>query len=533
MKDSKIKLVFLPLLNTHIMRTQKIYNNYPFPYGLGILTGFLRGNGYNVTLDVLSVKLEKNRKLLSPAVLNLDIFRHEKEIVDHIHGDSSNKKIERFAEQVVRILSCQGYDLIGFSVISYYHFLLALLLSKKIKSLGKIKVVLGGPFISIHGQELLDSFPAVDYLIVGDGQIPLLRLIEHIEKQRPIEDVPNLIYMQDGIIKSNPRESFPVEELYMPDFSDLPFDFFRSKLDDERLLCFPYMTSRGCLSNCNFCKFKAVTPLLECKSYNKVATELLTMKKLYHTDTFYFFDETINHSYKYLDKLCDTFIERKLGIFWRAFARAENLDRNILSKMKEAGCIGLTFGIESGSSRILELMGKGLNIEQASEVLKDSYQAGIKNEISLMVGYPYEKEEDVEETVKFIRKNSEYIDTMKVACFRLEKGIPLYNNPEKFGIQNLRPIFDGPSRGHDKCFAFDEVNGLKWNEKIKQQRYAMRRVLKENYKKIRDKGRCFVVFLPFWLFLWLMNQQNMLYESRIGLLVKRLILHLRRKEFVK
>jgi hypothetical protein len=178
-------------------------------------------------------------------------------------------------------------------------------------------------------------------------------------------------------------------------------------------------------------------------------------------------------------------------------------------------------------------MGKGLNIEQASEVLKDSSQVGIRNEVNFMIGYPYEKEEDIEETVKFIRKNSEYIELMKVACFRLEKGIPLYNNPEKFGIQNLRPIFDISSRGHDKCFAFDEINGLKWNEKLKQQRYAMKRLRREDYKKILVKRRRYVVLFPFWLFLWLMNKQNMLYESWIGLLVKRLLFHLRRKEFVK
>jgi len=407
MRDLKIKFMSPPIYPKLYFHLGVLYNtNFILPYGLGILTAFLRDNNYDVVLDDLSLKTEKNNRIPNffPSLkINLDILRHKKEIIDYACGYSQNRKIERFAEEMAQKAYCAGYDLIGISTMTYSHFLFASLLSKKIKSMSKAKVVLGGPFITIYGKELFEEFPIADYMVVGDGQVPLLRLIEHLEARIPVEDVPNLLYRQNGTIKANPRKFFPIEDLYVPDFSDLPLDLYRSNVEDIGLNL-PYQTSRGCTHNCSFCNRRAVNPFFEFKSHNKVVTELEAMKERYRTNSFAFYDEAINCSYEHLDKLCDMFIEEKKGIFWRGLAKSDNLDRKLLHKMKQAGCRFLSFGIESGSNRIIKLMNRFYTAADFKYCVKKISEFNPKFPImtDILVGFPSETENDFRKTLKLI-----------------------------------------------------------------------------------------------------------------------------------
>jgi len=81
--------------------------------------------------------------------------------------------------------------------------------------------------------------------------------------------------------------------------------------------------------------------------------------------------------------MCDVIIGSKLDLFWKASVRPDNLDKELLDKMKKAGCVYLQFGIESGSPAILKNMGKGFVPEKASRVLKESHSAGIINYINI------------------------------------------------------------------------------------------------------------------------------------------------------
>jgi radical SAM superfamily enzyme YgiQ (UPF0313 family) len=298
----------------------------------------------------------------------------------------------------------------------------------------------------------------------------------------------------------------------MPDFSDLHLDFYRLEWQDM-ILPLPYQTSRGCTYRCSFCSHSLINPSLEFKSYSKIVRELKTMKELYQSNVFTFHDEAINCSYEHLDKLCDIFIEEKLNVTWGSDARPDNLDKKILHKMRKAGCTFLAFGIESGSNRILKNMDKGFTIEQASNVFSDLHRVGIRNEIFLIAGYPHEKEEDICKTIEFIRNNSEYIDRFRsVSLSRVEYGTPLYNEPERFGIKNLKPILGDHTMNDRKWFAFDEINGFNWGEKVKQQKYFLKKVLRAEYKYIFSK-KYRVSFIPFWLYLWLKERAHILYRG--------------------
>ena len=120
-------------------------------------------------------------------------------------------------------------------------------------------------------------------------------------------------------------------------------------------------------------------------------------------------------------------------------------------------------------------MNKGFTVEQASRTIRDAAEAGLRVNASLITGYPYETQEDIEKTAEFIRKNKKYILRIWVYAFSLNYGSPIYLNPARYGIEN---IIAGRT---DFSCGFDENNGLKWAQKQQQQRYSHGKILKIAY----------------------------------------------------
>jgi len=525
MKDLRVKLISLPNMGSWF-----IYDQFILPYGLGILANFLKEKNYRVTLDDISIKIEDNhRKFLFPSMQRIDIDMlqpNNSRVIDYLsnnnYNDDNNKKIGRLAEQLISVASCEGYDVIGISVFSYLQILPALLLSKKLKSMSAVKIVLGGSYITLNGEEIFSSYPFIDYIIIGDGQIPFIRLLEHLEGRIPIENVPSLIYRHNGSIRHNTREFLSIEELSIPNFSDLPLEIYRSDKRNKQVIL-PYQVTRGCPYNCSFCNMKFITPSVELKSHEKVTREIKIMRERYKSNAFNFRDEAMNYSYEYLDEFCDNLVENNLNIQWSMCVRPDNLDMPILRKMKKAGCVFLWFGLESGSNRILKNINKGFTIEQASGVLKNAYELGIVNNVFLITGYPYEREEDIDETINFIKTHSKYI-TSHPALIRLhiDRGAPLYTYPEKFGIENLRII-----NKLGLIYTFDEINGLKGKDKVKQQFHSYRKVLKACFKYI-DQRTIRINVLPFWIYLLMRDKSHWSWYVR---LLRRLLRCLKRKKY--
>jgi radical SAM superfamily enzyme YgiQ (UPF0313 family) len=212
------------------------------------------------------------------------------------------------------------------------------------------------------------------------------------------------------------------------------------------------------------------------------------MKEKCKGKMFYFCDDVINNSYEYLEGLCDLFIKNRLDISWVVFAKIGNLDKYILTKMKKAGCSCLFIGVESGSDRMLKIMNKGFNSEQAAITLKLISEVGLMGHILFIAGYPSETQEDINQTLGFIRENRKYIHSASVHKFVLYCRTHIHCNPKKYGIENLS-LLSSPFR-----FIFDESNGLKWEQKQKQQIYSEIQIQKAIYSNIKfyRKTRVFI-----------------------------------------
>ena len=489
----RVKLIFPPYLEA-----VSIYNADTFaylPFGMGVLASFLRTHNYTVEQDDLSIKFNRHRSVLFSSLRHRCVsavggITLLKDILPRLRAFLQSREgceaIEPLVDKILSATTVANFDLIGFSIFSDLQFHLALALSKKIKQVTRTPIVFGGAFINAHGHLYPEVFAILDYMIIGDGRIPLVKLIEHLKAGTLVKDVPNLIYRKNDQMILTPQERNRLEGMPIPDFSDLFLQKYQNRYFEasEKGVLLPYQISNRCASSCAFCNSWKTQAGLEFKSHDKVVRELRQMRELYKSRVFHFCDAMINNSYAYLEELCDCLIKNKLNILWKSYAKVNNLDANILEKMKKAGCYWLDFGIESGSDKMLIAMEKGFTSEQAGRTLRASSEAGIINNISLIAGYPHETLEDVKQTVEFLRKNRRAIHYRKVWKFELKYNSFLYLSPDRYGIENLKQICR-------YTFSFDETNGLVWSKKMKQREDSFRMIVRSSRRYMHLKNTWF------------------------------------------
>jgi radical SAM superfamily enzyme YgiQ (UPF0313 family) len=491
----KIKLYSLPNLFTvnPLIGTETIN---PLPYGLAVLNGYLKNHGYNPKIVDLWQEIFSFKRSLGN--LNFNLLLRPDEVLGYLTKKKASKALDKLVLSLVEVMQCRTCDLIGFSVMSYWNMILALILIVKIKEISSAQIVFGGAFMTMYKKAIFDEFPFIkdvgpDYIILGDGQVPLLELVKYIDRKKSsLKAIPNLIRRKNKEFIFNPIYDFSIEDLYAPDFGNL---FNCKKYSHDKIKYIPYQMSRGCISNCSFCSRTVLHPYLETKTPSKVIEDLRYLKNKYGKIKFYFVDEAVNCSYKYLNKICDLFIKENINIFWTASVIPFGLDRPLLDKIKQSGCLWLNWGIESASPSILKSMKKKFTAEEAAGFLKLSYQSGIENKVMIISGYPHETKKDVELTAGFIKNNSTYIYRISFCLFELRYGTPIFAQPEKYAIENIRPFREVyfkkitiQQANMFHSFAFDECNGFKWNKKVKHREQAFKKLFRVTFKYVAVKS---------------------------------------------
>jgi MoaA/NifB/PqqE/SkfB family radical SAM enzyme len=197
--------------------------------------------------------------------------------------------------------------------------------------------------------------------------------------------------------------------------------------------------SRGCIGNCNFCKAKELDGSLRTYSVDNVIDSLKFYRDNYGINEFTVCDLAVNGNVINLERICDRLIAEVPGLKIKAEALPlRKMNENILKKMKAAGFVEIQWGVETGSDRVLELMGKKVffTASDSQEVIRASYLAGIKTATFCIVGYPGETEEDFRKTREFIDRNAEYIDVVKsINSLHIITGTRVHKDAEKLGIK--------------------------------------------------------------------------------------------------
>lgn len=287
-----------------------------------------------------------------------------------------------------------------------------------------IPVIVGGHHPTFCSTDILSN-SHIDFAIKGEGEIPLLKLVnEIISGSHNWLAVPNLAYRNAaGFIRSTKDADF------VSDLDSLPFAARDRVLhcDYQAYRTHYLYTARGCPYTCTFCSDSSMwRHKIRRRSVEHVIAELRMLKAEYDPAFIDISDGTFTYDQKYLKKFCELMIAEDLNLMWRCTARYDNLSPDMLKLMKKANCFGLYFGLESGSNRILDAVNKKTTLAQISEVSKMVQDSGIISMASVLMGLPEEKPEDVEQTLELMRGLD--CDLFDINCYVPLPGTKLFND---------------------------------------------------------------------------------------------------------
>ncbi|MBI4401042.1 MAG: radical SAM protein [Nitrospirae bacterium] len=375
-----------------------------------------------------------------------------KEILKAICDEEQNPYIELFREQFLSSILADRPDFVGVSITATSQIIPGLTLCRLLKEANPdLHLTIGGSIFT----RLVDNlrrcpslFELTDDFIVFEGETALLELINQLEGKRDFSKVPNLIYRQNGKVAVNqPFYSENINELPAPNYDGFPLGRY---LAPSTVL--PVQFSRGCYyKDCAFCALTLDHQNFRQKDPAKTVDDLRMLSEKYRTPYFFFTDECLALSPT--KRLCQRILDRNLNIQWTAEMRFEkNLSRELLTLMRDAGCLKIVFGLESFNQRVMDFMKKGITQASVLRVTEDCLALGIAIHCYIIAGFPTETEEEARETMNFIvnntRLNSSYGFSCQPCLFDLEKEAPIMSDPGSYGIRRImRPASEDLSLG--------------------------------------------------------------------------------------
>lgn len=287
-------------------------------------------------------------------------------------------------------------DLIAISLMTYGYKHSYNMINEIKNMLGK-KIIIGGPHVSTTRDSVLGDCVA-DYAVYGEGEYTLLEFLQGLEPNT----IKGLIWRsKDKIVINQPRDPIlNLDELSFPDY-----ELF--ELNDYAQKRIPINTARGCPHRCIYCAVDLVSgKRFRARSPENVVNEIeFWYKKGY--ENFGFNDDTFTENIPRAIQICDELINRKINIQWdlRTGIRVDRVNRELLTKLKKAGCTFIVFGIESIDPDVLNMMRKDVTFNQIEESVKEAKESGLSVGGFFMIGTPSDSYDKFKKTYQFAKSD--------------------------------------------------------------------------------------------------------------------------------
>ncbi len=338
-----------------------------FPLGLGYIASVLRDDGHDIkVIDANALKLSE---------------------------DEIEKIINTFTFDVVGITGL----ITQFKQVQRY--------ASIIKKTSNATVILGGGLASAAPEVVL-SKTNVDIVVIGEGEKTASELFQAIKNGISLENMKGICFKKDGKL-------FRTEEQKgIEDVTSLPFpawDLFPMDRYFTSVMCMPnrrisIITSRGCPYHCTFCFHGIFGHRFRARTAENVAEEIELLSKRYGVRGINFEDDTFILDRQRVYEICDLLIKKNLKLIWTCNSRIDFIDNDLLNKMKSAGCVHIAYGIESGSQKILNNIGKGIEVTKARKIVKLTWETGIVPHGFMMLGIPGETRQTIRESINFCKE---------------------------------------------------------------------------------------------------------------------------------
>ncbi len=387
-----------------------------------------RATGYPIGLAFLAAWLEKEG--------------HRARILD-LAGDSN------WQTRLRQALTDHAFGLAGISCMSV-QYAGALETARQIRSMDPgLKIALGGAQPSCDPLETL-SHPCVDFIVAGEGEIPLVRLLESGPSFEGLETIGGIGYKRNGqsFLNPPPAERVDLNQIPFPAYHllDLP-RYFRQEIPGfapKKKPAIQIFTSRGCPYHCIYCH-DIFGKAFRQRSPDHILAEMRFLYETHGVREFLIYDDNFTMNMPVAKEVCRRILASGMDIALQFpnGIRADRTDRELIDLLSRAGTHSMAIGIESGSPRVQKLIRKGLQLDKVEQCIRWARQAGITTSGFFMIGFPTETRQEIHETIRFARHSdldhalvsiaTPYPGTELAAMVR-EKGYRTHMDPQNLDI---------------------------------------------------------------------------------------------------
>lgn len=455
MGGKKLKIIFVntPLPRAKLQGQFKDVANILPPLGIGYMAAVLEKNGFSPKIiDCLPLGM-------SVEALIEELKREKPDIV----GFSSTVIFINTTKEAARMVK---------------------------EALPETVVILGGPHVTSLPEETMQC-KDFDIGVLHEGEYTFLELAEALEKDRGLMCRKEKLAKIKGIVfrDANEKLVFTDQRPLICNLDELPFParhlfpplgvYSPVEASFKRRPYAHLMSSRGCPYQCIFCDSKIFGHTVRVRSPENVIAELELLVKKYGVREVRFFDDTFTFDRKRVFELCRLMKERVPDLVWTAITRVNCVDPEMLKAMADAGCWQISYGLESGNQRILNIMKKGTTLEQGRNAIKWTKAAGMETRAYFIFGMPGESAETINDTVRFAKELD--LDVVTFYNVTLMPGNELYQIANREGrILHRNYEHYNPSISEETKFAY--VPEGMTEEAL---RAAVRRAHKEFYLRPR------------------------------------------------
>jgi radical SAM superfamily enzyme YgiQ (UPF0313 family) len=272
-----------------------------------------------------------------------------------------------------------------------------------------VKIILGGPHVIIYPEETI-NIPEIDFLVLGEGELVIKQLLENINNADELEKIKGIVFRKNNKIINTGLPEFiqNLDNLPSPARYLTPYKKYFSIISSN-IPVTTMFTSRGCPYKCLFCDRPHLGKKFRARSAKNVVDEMEKCQKMGIKEIF-IYDDTFGTDRKRVLEICDEILKRNLKIVWDVRTRVDTVDKEVLIKMKKAGCQRIHYGVEAGTQKILNILKKGITLEQVEKAFNWTKKMKIKTVGYFMIGSPTETKDDIMKTIKLMKKlNPDYV----------------------------------------------------------------------------------------------------------------------------
>jgi len=337
------------------------------------------------------------------------------------------------------------YDVIGIGACGgYYQYLKVKKICEAVNETDKRpKIILGGHLPSPDPEFFLRKFKA-DFVVIGEGETTIVELLHALENNMCLSRVNGIAYltkrMPDNVggtyMETKKRRLIEkIDDIPMPAYDLFDINHYSLNMNPNQKRnqrSMSILTGRGCTFRCNFCYRMDVG--FRPRSVESILCEIEYLMDNYQISYFAFEDELLMSSPKRTIEICKAIIDSRLRFTWRCSGRLNFARGDVLSMMKNAGCVFINYGIESMDDTALKNMDKDITVKQIVDGIENTLAVGISPGFNFIFGNIGETADILEKDVAFLIKYDDHSQLRTIRPVTPYPGSPLYYYAIEMGL---------------------------------------------------------------------------------------------------